>query len=941
MSSVLNIVLATTGGAAVLNSLGGIHSVLGGIAAAATSTTAALTGIQGALDLGGQLTDLQARTGQTAGDLVIARRAFDNAGIGAANTAPMIGLLQKAISGLNEEGGKTDGVFERLGTSSEALKSMSALDQMRTLTRAFEGIKDPSERAAIAMQLFGRSGAQMLQLLGDSSALSTAEREVGRLAMRASENAAKFDEVGDRLSLAKLRLQEFFVVAAEKAIPSLERMADLIDRFNPSVLGAGLGNALAIASALGGAAFVKKLDTYVLDWATKQGAPIGQKFVGSFLAPLTGSLARVLPIGLALVIANEVMLGITNGYAEWRNQNLTAANAGFDATRKTSTSARAIRTEPERLAALADAQAQIPAAEAGLAAAKDRWFFNRDEGEINSYAQQLGFLRAQVKLLSGEWSQHTMALNRASDAAKANAAVEAEAAEFLKSDAAEKMRDDIIAAERAALGAKDRVDFTRTELGLHDQSFAAERAKYDLEKDAFKLAQLDLKAGAGRLDILKRLTDAQAALNDERKTELATELAKLDADFTRTDADKWAKRRELLDAAIKSQQTFIADQAKLAAGAEAKGDTIGAGIFTANKAKGEGDLRDLRGQEAGMGADPRSFAEQMVAATVGAQNQIGSIANQLGRLWGSTAESMRSSMGTAFADMVLKAQSFHDASIGFIRAVGVGFIQNSAQMLADWIMNHGVMAAVKAAFTTTDVAAHAAGEAAKTGISATGAVARKGINLGETLFSVAQWIIRTTAHLIGETTNTAVTLVQTAIRLPLILLETGAFLAKAAIGAMSAMASIPYVGPVLAIAAMGAIVAAGSKVMHGFESGGATGGQRGRIAGFVHGEEFVFSAPAVDAIGVDNLRSAHEAALAGDSGAAASAIGGGAGEGIGGSGLDLRAALNDFAGRITLIQVNSEVEATRIARRGRAAGDVVQIVRDNFPEITKRGPRGG
>jgi len=42
-----------------------------------------------------------------------------------------------------------------------------------------------------------------------------------------------------------------------------------------------------------------------------------------------------------------------------------------------------------------------------------------------------------------------------------------------------------------------------------------------------------------------------------------------------------------------------------------------------------------------------------------------------------------------------------------------------------------------------------------------------------------------------------------------------------------------------------------------------TGGQRGRIAGAVHGEEFVFSAPAVDAIGLNRLEQMHSAAIAG------------------------------------------------------------------------------
>lgn len=48
-----------------------------------------------------------------------------------------------------------------------------------------------------------------------------------------------------------------------------------------------------------------------------------------------------------------------------------------------------------------------------------------------------------------------------------------------------------------------------------------------------------------------------------------------------------------------------------------------------------------------------------------------------------------------------------------------------------------------------------------------------------------------------------------------------------------------------------------------FEVGGYTGGTRGRIAGVTHGEEFVFSADAVDAIGRDYLEQMHETARSG------------------------------------------------------------------------------
>lgn len=85
---------------------------------------------------------------------------------------------------------------------------------------------------------------------------------------------------------------------------------------------------------------------------------------------------------------------------------------------------------------------------------------------------------------------------------------------------------------------------------------------------------------------------------------------------------------------------------------------------------------------------------------------------------------------------------------------------------------------------------------------------------------------------------------------------------KSATGAYAAMSSIPYVGPALGAAAAAAAIAAGmanvqairSQSTTGFKSGGYTGDiPTTQSAGNVHGQEFVFDAPATARIGKENL----------------------------------------------------------------------------------------
>lgn len=92
--------------------------------------------------------------------------------------------------------------------------------------------------------------------------------------------------------------------------------------------------------------------------------------------------------------------------------------------------------------------------------------------------------------------------------------------------------------------------------------------------------------------------------------------------------------------------------------------------------------------------------------------------------------------------------------------------------------------------------------------------------------------------------------------------------------AFSAMADIPYVGPVLGTIYAAAAVASGianiakiSAATPGYEVGGYTGDMAPHLpAGVVHGREFVFSAPATAAIGRGNLEAMHDAAKSGGGG---------------------------------------------------------------------------
>jgi hypothetical protein len=210
------------------SSLGKLGGQLVSLAAGYLSLTAILHGFESALDLGSTLHDTSLRTGETIGDLVGLREAFQEAGLGADGVEPLLLKLQNALGGVNEEGEKTSDAFDALGIDMEEFSKLDALGQLKELQRGLAGIAEQGNKVQILRNLFGKSGGQLLSLLGDQGALEAGLSHSAALADVAERAVPAMDALGDSLDAAKLHAQELFFGALDKIAPAL---TDMIDRF--------------------------------------------------------------------------------------------------------------------------------------------------------------------------------------------------------------------------------------------------------------------------------------------------------------------------------------------------------------------------------------------------------------------------------------------------------------------------------------------------------------------------------------------------------------------------------------------------------------------------------------------------------------------------------------------------------------------------------------
>lgn len=223
--------------------------------------------MKSAIDAGGALSDMMARTGAEGEGLFVMQRAFENAGIAADKVPGVLNKMQKALAGVNEEGERVQTrVFSDLGLSIESLRDMDAGAAFRKISESIAQVEDPAKRAALAMEIFGRSGAELLVVMTDAAAFDTAAQQVGGLGKTLADNAAALDKVSDAMQLFQTKAMQIGAEVAVELLPALESFADWANEVD---LGGVTRDLLDMAGAM--AKLAEKTTEYV-----KQSA-IGQK----------------------------------------------------------------------------------------------------------------------------------------------------------------------------------------------------------------------------------------------------------------------------------------------------------------------------------------------------------------------------------------------------------------------------------------------------------------------------------------------------------------------------------------------------------------------------------------------------------------------------------------------------------------------------------------
>lgn len=255
-------------------------------------------------DVGDKLDKMSQRTGVSASALAELGFAAEQSGTDMDKVENAIRRMQKTIGDANRGLSTAVDGLDNLGLSAQQLNGMAPEDQFDLIARRLREIKDPTQQAAAAMDVFGsRTGTALLPMLNDLEKLKQEARDLGLVP--ADEEVKKAAAVTDAINRIKRSFGAVLftvgaqfadvVLAAAEAVKNVVVQVQEWVKNNKGLLMtiAGVGAALVIA---GGA-------------LTAIGGTI--IFVGFALTAL-GTILGALTSPLALIVA-----AIAGGVTAW------------------------------------------------------------------------------------------------------------------------------------------------------------------------------------------------------------------------------------------------------------------------------------------------------------------------------------------------------------------------------------------------------------------------------------------------------------------------------------------------------------------------------------------------------------------------------------------------------------------------------------------------
>jgi len=463
-------------------------------AIAATGLIAAAAGFDALIKKAGDFQDMAEKTGDTAENIASLAVAAGTAGTAMDTIVSASAKLTKGLTGVDDDSKAAGAAISALGLSLDDFKKLRPADQIETVAKALSGFQDGAQKTAVAMALFGKSGADLLPFLKELG------QEGGRQVILTQEQIRLADDYADKQAKQRAELSLYASALATQALPALTAFT--------GALGDSVKELLSVGKESTGLAG----NTGIKTFADSAAISVAELVDGIYNA--SGALLALK--GSLNVIAADADV-VVRGAA-----NAAASVVGPDYIYKRNTAALELAIK-EREQTLKDANARYERLSQGAGMADkvrariaNRPFDDpRRLGDPGSIGQQTG----KVLTFDGAAKKDKEGKDTARQEAKAQLAFDLD--EIRKSSEAQiatfASAEKIMEARRSATLISDK-DYYASKLGFLNLNSQAQEA--ELQKELARLNQEKL-TGKDKIDNLRKIADAQAKLDKVRESSVA------------------------------------------------------------------------------------------------------------------------------------------------------------------------------------------------------------------------------------------------------------------------------------------------------------------------------------------------------------------------------------------------------------------------------------
>jgi hypothetical protein len=231
---------------------------LGNFAKSSVKAGAMVSGAMGAalafgtkktIAYGAELDHMSSQTGLAVSSLIKIGQAYKDAGKDAGSAGKDIGKMQRAIFEAAEAPGTTVDYFADLGLSAEKLMAMSPEEQFYEIGKALKETKNQTKQAALALQIFGRSGGQLLTVFKGTN-LDDVNESLGRMPEIMEKFSGSMERADTLMGRLPNKSQQFFAGFTSGVIDQLLPALEKVDDHDFTTLGENLGKSIADGLAM-------------------------------------------------------------------------------------------------------------------------------------------------------------------------------------------------------------------------------------------------------------------------------------------------------------------------------------------------------------------------------------------------------------------------------------------------------------------------------------------------------------------------------------------------------------------------------------------------------------------------------------------------------------------------------------------------------------------